>query len=95
MVNTIKDIANKLDGYSSDNQGFLIISFTINGTIIELSVKPYLKNENLDGVPEYKHLSEIIDRLLNYSLDAKESNYEVLKATKCDVESWELSIMEI
>lgn len=93
MVNRIKDIVNKLDGYSSDNQGFAVTAFTVNKLGIELSVKPYLKNEEIEGTPEHEQLGEIIERLLNrYSEGA---HYEVLEAVKCSGKFWKLSVSEV
>ena len=66
MVNVIKDIVNKLDGSSYDNQGFEVISACVEmrgGSFIKLQVKPYIKHEGTKGLPEEEHLMEMIDRL--------------------------------
>lgn len=93
MVNRIKDIVNKLDGYSSDNQGFAVTAFTVNEAGIELSVKPYLKNEEIEGIPEYEQLGEIIERLLNHYSEG--AHYEVLEAVKTNGKYWKLTVAEI
>ena len=84
MVNVIKDIVNRLDGYSSANQGFAVISFApaeVNGgSGTKLHVKPYLKNEGIEGIPEEEHLMEMLDRLLSRYADAP--HYAVCKAEK-------------
>ena len=92
MVNRIKDIVNKLDGYSSDNQGFAVTAFTVNELGIELSVKPYLKNEEIEGIPEEEQLMEMLDRLLFHYSDAP--HYAVYKAEKVNG-FWELVVQEV
>ena len=96
MVNVIKDIVNKLDGYSSNNQGFAVTSFApteVNGgSGTKLHVKPYLKNEEIEGIPEEEHLMEMIDRLL--SRYSGGSHYAVCKAEKV-VDSWELLVQKM
>lgn len=96
MVNVIKDIVNKLDGYSSDNQGFAVTSFApeeVNGgSGTKLHVKPYLKNEEVEGIPEEEHLMEMISRLLSHYSDAP--HYAVYKAEKVNG-FWELVVQEI
>lgn len=96
MVNIIKDIVNKLDGYSSDNQGFAVTSFAtaeVNGGLgIKLHVKSYLKNEEIEGLSNEKHLTEMINRLLSCYSDAP--HYAVYKAEKLS-EGWELTIQQI
>ena len=95
MVNVIKDIVNKLDGYSSDNQGFAVTSFApveVNGgSGTKLHVKPYLKNEEIEGLPDEEHIVEMINRLL-YHYSAP--HYAVYKAEKVDG-FWELTVQEI
>lgn len=95
MVNAIKDIVNRLDGYSSDNQGFAVISFApveVNGgSGTKLHVKPYLKNEEIEGIPEEEHLMEMLDRLLSRYSDAP--HYAVYKAEKEDG-FWELVVQK-
>ena len=96
MVNAIKDIVNRLDGYSFDNQGFAVTSFAplgLNGgSGIKLRVKPYLKNEGIEGAPEDEHLMEMISRLLSRYSDAP--HYAVCKAEKMNG-FWELQVQEI
>jgi len=96
MVNVIKDIVNKLDGYSSDNQGFAVTSFAsaeVNGgSGTKLHVKPYLKNEEIEGIPEEEHLMEMINRLLSHYSDAP--HYAVYKAEKV-YGFWELVVQEV
>lgn len=94
MVNVIKDIVNKLDGYSFDNQGFAVTSFVEldGGSGIKLRVKPYLKNEGAEGASEDEHLVEMISRLLSRNSDAP--HYAVCKAEKING-SWELQVQEI
>ena len=95
MVNVIKDIVNRLDGYSSDNQGFAVISFApaeVNGgSGTKLHVKPYLKNEEIEGIPEEEHLMEMLDRLLSRYSDAP--HYAVYKAEK-ENGFWELVVQK-
>ena len=50
MVNMIKDIVNKLDGFSSDNQGFAVTAFTVAENGFTLNVKPYLRKEEEEGM---------------------------------------------
>ena len=93
MVNVIKDIVNKLDGTSYDNQGFAVTSSVPTiGSFIKLQVKPYLKDEKVKGLPEEEHLKEMIDRLLpSYS---ESTHYAVYKAEKvCDL--WELLVKDM
>lgn len=96
MVNAIKDIVNRLDGYSSDNQGFAVASFApaeVNGgSGAKLHVKPYLKNEEIEGIPEDEHLMEMIDRLFSRYSDAP--HYAVYKAEKAGG-FWELAVQEV
>ena len=95
MVNVIKDIVNKIDGSSYDNQGFAVASASeerYTGSLIKLQVKPYLKNEKIKGLPEEEHLKEIIDRLGFHYSDG--SRYAVWKAEKV-VDSWELLVQKI
>lgn len=97
MVNVIKDIVNKLDGFSSDNQGFMVTSFvgagkadTGTGFRMELHVMPYIKDEELDGLPEEEHLIEMANRLLaSYSESGQ--HYVILKAEKME-SYWKLVI---
>ena len=96
MVNTVKDIVNRLDGYSFDNQGFAVASFVplgLNGCSgAKLRVKPYLKNEEAEGIPEGGHLMEMVSRLLSRYSD--EPHYAVCKAEKMNG-FWELQVQEI
>ena len=95
MVNVLKDIINKLDGSSCDNQGFAVASASTEkyvGSLIKLQVKPYCKDEKIKGLPEEEHLKEMIDRLgFHYSDGLR---YAVCKAEKV-VESWELLVQKI
>lgn len=93
MVNRIKDIVNKLDGYSSDNQGFAVTAFSVNEAGIELSVKPYLKDEAAEGLTEPEHLAEIIERLLSHYSEG--AHYEVLEAVKTNGKYWKLTVAEV
>lgn len=96
MVNVIKDIVNRLDGYSYDNQGFTVTSFSpveVNGgSGAKLHVKPYLKNEEIEGAPEEGHLMEMINRLLSHYSGAM--RYAVYKAEKVNG-FWELVVQEV
>lgn len=95
MVNVIKDIVNKLDGSSCDNQGFAVAYASTEkyvGSLIKLQVKPYCKDEKIKGLPEEEHLREMIDRLgFHYSDGLR---YEVCKAEKV-VDLWELLVQKI
>ena len=95
MVNVIKDIVNKLDGSSYDNQGFAVTFASTEkyvGSLIRLQVKPYLKDEKIKGLPEEEHLMEMIDRLgFHYSDGLR---YVVCKAEKV-VDSWELLVQKV
>ena len=95
MVNVIKDIVNKLDGSSYDNQGFAVVTALTEkyeGSLIKLQVKPYLKGEGTKGLPEEEHLMEMIDRLLSHYSGG--SHYAVYKAEKI-TNLWELLVREI
>ena len=95
MVNVIKDIVNKLDGSSYDNQGFAVVaalSEKYEGSLLKLQVKPYIKHEGTKGLPEEEHLKEIIDRLGYHYSDGL--RYAVCKAEKV-VDSWELLVKKI
>ena len=95
MVNVIKDIVNKLDGSSYDNQGFEVISACVEmrgGSFIKLQVKPYIKREGTKGLPEEVHLMDMIDRLLSQYSGG--SHYAVYKAEKI-TNLWELLVREI
>ena len=95
MVNVIKDIVNKLDGSSYDNQGFAVTSASVDkftGSLIKLQVKPYIKHEGTKGLPEEEHLKEMIDRLGYHYSDGL--RYAVYKAEKA-VDSWELLVKEV
>lgn len=93
MVNVIKDIVNKLEGYSSDNQGFAVISAKVNeDSGIALKVQPYIKNEEIEGISEENYLTEMISRLLSRYSDTP--HYAVYKAEKVDG-CWELLVQEI
>lgn len=96
MVNVIKDIVNRLDGYSSDSLGFAVVSFApaeVNGGYgAKLHVKPYLKNEEVEVIPEEEHLMEMLDRLLSRYSDAP--HYAVYKAEKVNG-FWELTVQEV
>ena len=95
MVNVIKDIVNKLDGTSYDNQGFAVTSASTEkyvGSLIRLQVKPYLKYEGTKGLPEEEHLKEMIDRLGYHYSDGL--RYAVCKAEKV-TDLWELLVHKI
>ena len=92
MVNVIKDIVDKLDGTSYDNQGFAVTSASARGSLIELQVKPYIKHEGTKGLPEEEHLMEMINRLLSQYSGG--SHYAVYKAEKL-VGLWELTVQEV
>ena len=95
MVNVIKDIVNKLDGSSYDNQGFEVISACVEmrgGSFIKLQVKPYIKHEGTKGLPEEEHLMEMIDRLLSHYSGGL--HYAVYKAEKV-TDLWELLVQKI
>ena len=95
MVNVIKDIVNKLDGSSYDNQGFAVTFASTEkyvGSLIRLQVKPYLKDEKIKGLPEEEHLMEMIDRLgFHYSDGLR---YVVCKAEKV-TDLWELLVQKV
>lgn len=95
MVNVIKDIVNKLDGTSCDNQGFAVASASVEkyvGSLIRLQVKPYLKHEGTKGLPEEEHLKEMIDRLGYHYSDGL--HYVVCKAEKV-TDLWELLVQKV
>ena len=93
MVNVTKDIVDKLDGTSYDNQGFAVTSYVpTSGSLIKLHVKSYLKHEGTKGLPEEEHLMEMINRLLSQYSGG--SHYAVYKAEKVD-DSWELLVQEV
>ena len=93
MVNVIKDIVNKLDGSSYDNQGFAVTSSVPTiGSLIKLQVKPYIKHEGTKGLPEEEHLMEMINRLGYHYSDGL--HYAVYKAEKV-VDTWELTVQEV
>ena len=93
MVNVIKDIVNKLDGTSYDNQGFEVTSYVpTRGSFIELQVKPYIKHEGTKGLPEEEHLMEMTNRLLSQYSDGL--HYAVYKAEKV-TDLWELLVKKI
>lgn len=96
MVNVIKDIVDKLDGTSYDNQGFAVTSSALTekyeGSLIKLQVKPYIKHEGTKGLPEEEHLMEMINRLLSQYSGG--THYAVCKAEKV-VDTWELLVKEI
>ena len=92
MVNVIKDIVDKLDGTSYDNQGFAVTSASARGSLIELQVKPYTKHEGTKGLPEEEHLMEMTNRLLSQYSGG--SHYAVYKAEKVD-DLWELLVKKI
>ena len=93
MVNIIKDIVNKLDGFSSDNQGYAVTAFAVKGNDFEVCVKPYLKSEELSGLEEWEHLIEMCNRL--YSVYAKEGgHYKVTEAVSRDG-SWTLVLNSV
>lgn len=95
MVNVIKDIVNKLDGSSYDNQGFEVTSACVEmcgGSFIRLQVKPYIKHEGTKGLPEEEHLMEMTDRLLSHYSGGP--HYAVYKAEKI-TNLWELLVREI
>ena len=95
MVNVIKDIVNKLDGSSYDNQGFAVVTALTEkyeGSLIKLKVKPYLKSERTKGLPEEEHLKEMIDRLGFHYSDGL--HYAVCKAEKV-TNVWELLVQEV
>ena len=95
MVNVIKDIVNKLDGSSYDNQGFAVVTALTEkyeDSLLKLQVKPYSKDEKIKGLPEEEHLKEIIDRLGYHYSDGL--RYAVCKAEKV-VDSWELLVQKI
>lgn len=93
MVNVIKDIVDKLDGTSYDNQGFAVTSSALTrDSLIELQVKPYIKHEGTKGLPEEEHLMEMTSRLLSQYSGG--SHYAVYKAEKV-VDKWELLVQEV
>ena len=95
MVNVIKDIVNKLDGTSCDNQGFAVVTALTEkyeGSLIKLQVKPYLKDKKIEGLSEEEHLKEMIDRLLSPYSDGL--HYAVCKAEKV-ADLWELLVKKI
>ena len=92
MVNVIKDIADKLDGTSYDDQGFAVTSALTGGSLIELQVRPYIKHEGAEGLPEEEHLMEMTRRLMSPYSDG--SRYTVLKAEKV-VDKWGLLVKEV
>lgn len=95
MVNVIKDIVNKLDGTSYDNQGFAVVTALTEkyeGSLLKLQVKPYLKHEGTKGLPEEEHLMEMINRLLAQYSGAP--HYAVCKAEKV-TDLWELLVQKV
>lgn len=94
MVNAIKDICNKLDGFSSENQGYALTAFQCidEESDIIITVKPYLKNEEAEGLQNHEHLVEMCNRL--YSAYSDKTHYEVNEAVYNGT-YWKLRIREI
>ena len=89
-MNIIKDIVNKLDGFSTDNQGYAVTAFTVQENGFELHVKPYLKNEEVSGLEEWEHLIEMCNRL--YSGYSKEGGHYIVTEAVNKVGFWKLVI---
>lgn len=95
MVNIIKDIVDKLDGFSSDTHGFAVIAFnmTENNEVI-VNVRPYAKKEEEkkeeERMESWRQLPEMCDRLYaKYSSEGL--HYEVTEAVNKGI-YWTLTI---
>lgn len=93
MVNFVKDIADKLEGYSVQNQGYALTDCSVDGDgIISFSVVPYLKDAKEKGEEETEHLAQMIERLSGrYTEGVK---YFVIFAEKT-AEVWKLRVKVI
>lgn len=92
MVNFIKDIAEKLEGYSVQNQGYALTDCMTDDEYFTLVVIPYLKDAKEKGEEETEHLSQMIERLSGkYTEGIK---YSVVFAEK-DGEAWKLRVKVI
>ena len=87
MVNLIKDIADKLEGYSVQNQGYLMTECEIEEGTLSFSVIPYLKDAKERGEEETEHLAQIIERLSGRYVEGVK--FSVIYAEK-EGEAWKL-----
>ena len=88
MVNTMKEIVDKLEGYTSDNQGYAVMSFNIEANGFRLSVKPYLKAEGKEGKKDSEHLMEMCSRLLD-KYQKQGRHFTVVEAVRMGSGAWE------
>lgn len=89
VVNKIKDIVNRLDGYSDSELAFAVTEVKKTDGMYYLTVTPY--NKDGSEVTEEQHtkeLTEIVYRLYGY----KEPKYMIINAILLACGDWNLTV---
>lgn len=91
MINELKSICDSLDGYSSDDIGFMVVEAKLDEDSWLLSVKPYSKTEKEVEIDSCLLL--ISDRLLNkYS---ERVSYKITFASEDKNDCWCIKIKKV
>lgn len=89
MVNKVKEIVNRLDGYSDSGLAFAVTEIDKNDEMYYLKVTPY--NKDGDEVTEEQHteeLAEMTHRLSGY----RETKYVIIHAVLLACGDWNLTV---
>ena len=89
MVNKVKEIVNRLDGYSDSGLAFAVKEIVINNEGYYLKVTPYSKDG--EEVTEEQHMEELAEmtyRLAGY----KETKYVITHAELLACGDWDLKV---
>ena len=89
MVNKVKEIVNRLDGYSDSGLAFAVTEIDKNNEMFYLTVTPY--NKDGSEVTEEQHteeLAEMVNRLSGY----KETKYVVINSVLLACGDWNLTV---
>lgn len=89
MVNKVKEIVNRLDGYSDSGLAFAVTEIKKGDSLYYLTVTPYSKDDV--EVTEEQHteeLAEMTHRLSGY----KETKYVIIHAVLLACGDWDLTV---
>ena len=89
MVNKVKEIVNRLDGYSDSGLAFAVIEIDKHNGMYYLKVTPY--NKEGSEVTEEQHMEELAEmtyRLAGY----RETKYVIIHAELLACGDWSLKV---
>lgn len=90
MVNKIKEIVNRLDGYSDSGLAFAVTEIDKNDEVFYLTVTPY--NKDGSEVTEEQHTEELAEMVHRLLYGYKETKYVIINSVLLDCGDWHLKV---